>query len=122
MTAAQAIAAFDNEYENDIPQSVKLSWLWQLDGIIYNDLIITHEDAPERQTDEQDGSRELLVPSPYDEIYFWYLRSRAHMQIGEIELYNNALALYSAGYEQYARFYNRTHMPKSESINNYTGW
>ncbi len=123
MTAEEMITAFDSESENDIPKATKLRWLWQLDGTVYNDLISTHEGGQEKQTNKpEDPNRELLVEELYNEMYLWYMRSRMHMQLGEIELYNNALALFQTCYDDYARYYNRTHMPKGESIKNYTGW
>ena len=122
MTAAQAVTIFDRDFENDIPHEDKIRWLWQLDGMIYNDIISTHDDAEEKQTNANDYNRELLAPSPYDDMYIWYLRGRAHMRVGEIDLYNNAFAAYSVTYDEFAKFYNRTHMPKGETIRNYTGW
>lgn len=123
MTAEKMIAVFNSGNENDIAREVKLRWLWQLDGTVYNELISTHEDGRKQQTNRpEDGSRELLVDELYDEVYLWYMRSRMHLQLGEIELYNNALALFQTCYDEYARYYNRTHMPKGETIKNYTGW
>lgn len=62
--------------------------------------------------DENDnGDTELLVPTPYDSVYTYYLQ----MQIDRANndpRYDNSSANFSAAYGSFSNYYNRTHLPK----------
>lgn len=123
MKVWQIIESFDRQLENEIPEEEKIKWLLQLDESFQKELIDTHEGAEERSNDNSsDGERELLVSSPYTDIYLFWLRCKTFLSRGEIELYNNNLAIFTAAKEGFEREYHRTHMPKGTSIKNFTGW
>ena len=123
MKAFQAIEIFDRQFENDIAEEDKMRWLFQLDEGLQNELIATHEGGSKMENDDPgDGERELLVPSPYTDIYLYWLRCKMFLSQGEIDLYNNFLSAYTTVKEEFEREYHRTHMPKGTSIKNYTGW
>lgn len=123
MKVWQIIETFDRRLENEIPEEDKVRWLFQLDESFQKELIDTHEGAEKAEkSDWLDAERELLVPSPYTDIYLYWLHCKTFLSRGEIELYNNYLSIFTAVKEEFERAYHRTHMPKGTSIKNYTGW
>ena len=60
--------------------------------------------------DNDEGDTELLVPTPYDSLYTYYL----HMQIDKAnndQRYDNSAMSFSNAYNSFSAYYNRTHLP-----------
>lgn len=115
MTINEAIARVDDLRPNTMSTSEKIRLLARLDGKIKAEIIDAHEGSEtvmiEPYTDE-DLSRELLVPFPYDDLYVHYLDAYISYALGEFKRYNSAILLYNAGYHDFAAYYRRTHMPR----------
>lgn len=135
MTIREAIDRADTLKPNQYPDELKIQWLSELDNRIYNDLFLTHEDNPyetppsdvpnsntplEDSDDEEtptlsfpytDDSVNLLAESPYDVLYPSYLKAKIDELNEETTRYANSAATYNSQYQDYARWYNRTHMP-----------
>lgn len=115
MTIAEAISTTDAQKPNRFSQKQKLEWLEYLEGQIYRELICTH-DNPEGLKFEPFGAdvdmgRELIAPSPYDEVYTLYLCSKIDFGNQEVQKYNNSKELFNAAYASLYRQWKRTHMP-----------
>lgn len=116
MTIYEAITQFDARQFNTYSQGDKVRWLSKLDNMVKNHIIDTHEGKEDvvfteynEKTDIQNTA--LLVPSPYDEMYFRWLEAQVCYHNGEYDKYNNAIIMFNTDYEQYSAYYNRTHMP-----------
>lgn len=66
-------------------------------------------------TIETDPGTVLLAPFPYDEVYTWWLASKADWQNQEIDKYNNDRTLFNNAYDTLSDWWTRTHMPKQRS-------
>ena len=113
MTVNDIISKVDSLEPNQYTTNDKLAWLNQLDGQIFQELILTHvheEDAeytPHTATDDS-----LLVPFPYgEEVYVNYLKAMIAEANHEIVKYNASMMLYNAAYQRYAGWYNRNVLP-----------
>lgn len=78
MKIREAIETVDRLLPNQYETPDKVRWLSELDGIVYRDIICTHEHEKEPEPFTGYGEdvaleTELLIPWPYDEIYRWYL-------------------------------------------------
>ena len=117
MTIQEAIDRVDMIKPNQFTFEQKLRWLSELDGLIYKELIMTHEHAADPELVEHDASTpaetELLVPFPYTDIYLHYLSSQIDLGNAEIGKYNNNKQLFNNAYLTYSDYYTRTHMPLS---------
>ncbi len=111
MKVAQAIAAADALCPNPYDADSKVDWLHDLDGLIYAQIISTHEDAG-AAPGAYDHNADLIVADPYCTIYADYLTAMIHMYNGEYEAYTNAMMRYNATYTAFSNMYNRTHTPK----------
>lgn len=144
MTIREAIDRADLIKPNQYPDELKMQWLSELDQRIYNDLFLTHEDnpyepsdAPVKPSEEEgveitedeeeslvfpytDDTRVLLAESPYDVLYPSYLKAKVDECQEEITKYMNSSAIYNSQYRDYAKYYNRTHMPVQRRKNVFT--
>ena len=116
MKILEAITKIDTLKPNSYSQDEKIKWLSTLDGVIKTEIIDTHEDGEGIVFNgyESDTSldTELLVPSPYCDVYIRYLEAQIDYANAEYGKYNNSMAMYNSAYSSFERYYNRTHMPK----------
>ena len=103
MTLIEAIDLINALKPNTYTHTDKVKWLSNLDGIIKNEIIDTHEGAEKVTFDgyneDTDLATELLVPAPYESIYRYWLEANIDYANGE-----------------YGRYNNRTHMPNGKKF------
>lgn len=132
MTIGKAIEITDSLKTNKYKRADKVRWLSELDALIWQELITTHE-MPDHGSEEgwvgnyriesvflgypEDvaDDTELLVKFPNDNLYILYLQSKIDFHNAEINKYNNSRQLFNNAYLTYTDWYNRTHMPKQGS-------
>lgn len=114
MTVMGAINQLDAVKPNGYGQKEKIKWLSTLDGIIKTEIIDTHEGADKvsfKGYTDSSLMAELIVQSPYDDIYIKWLEAQIDYANGEYGKYNNSISMYNAAYDAFNKYYNRTHMP-----------
>lgn len=114
MTIAEAISKTDELKPNTYTPENKISWLSNLDARVKSQIIDTHEcNEPIffYGYDKDSQEMELLVPSPYDEMYLRWLEAMIDYHNSDDDRYNNAIILFNNAYEGYKKHYTRTHMP-----------
>ena len=119
MTIGEAIDRIDSLKHNIFTLAEKIAWLSRLDGIVKAEIFDTceGEEVPFAGYDTTtDRSTTLLVGAPHDELYLRYLEAQMDYANGEIDRYNNAIAMYKAAYDSFANHYRRSHMPKKTSF------
>jgi hypothetical protein len=120
MTIIEAINRIDVLKPNTYTQVEKVLWLSNLDGIIKNNIIDTHEGGEgvvfEGYNDTTPLATELLIKAPHDNIYLKWLETWIDYTNGEYAKYNNSAQAYNDAYTAFERYYNRTHMPKGNKI------
>lgn len=116
MTLIEAITKIKAVKPNTFLQQDIIRWLSVLDGIIKKEIIDTHEGGEgvtfNGYNESSDLTVDMLVPAPYDDIYIRWLEAQMDYANGEYNKYNNSVAIYNEAYTNFARYYNRTHMPK----------
>lgn len=119
MTIGEAIAAMDAVRPSAYSRETKIRWLSDLDGQIDAEILKTHEGTAEPfagydgQTPED---RALLTQKPYDKLYPAYLAAMVDYHNGEFSRHNNSLRKFEGAYQEYADWYNRTHLPVGKGI------
>lgn len=120
MTIIETINRIDILKPNTYSPETKTYWLSNLDGIVFEKIIKTHEGAEGKDfngyTVETPIDTVLLIPAPYDDIYLKWLEAQIDYANGEYDKYNNIIVAYNDAYTEFERYYNRTHMPKGKSI------
>lgn len=120
MTIEQVIAQVDKLRRNTYDRKEKIRWLSQVEMRVRHKIIDTHEGAPAEPFAGYDETtpREtvLLVPAPYDELYLRYLEAQMEYYDQQEERYNNAMDLFDAAWLEFAKWYNRNHMPLEQKL------
>lgn len=115
MTINEAIELVDKLKPNQYEHEIKVHWLGKIDGMIFTEIIRTHEHCHVESFhgyDDADPDTELLVKFPYDEdIYNYFLQACIDKENGEMNKYNQSITLFNAAYKAFADHYNRTHTP-----------
>ena len=120
MKIKEAINGIDSLNHTTDTQIAKVQWRSRVDWMVNKHIIDTHEGAEEVSftgyDDMTDLNTELLVPAPHDELYLRWMEAQIHYHNGEYGKYNNAIDMFNTTYEDYKRYYNRTHMPKGKQF------
>jgi hypothetical protein len=117
MTVGEIIAEVDDLKPNTFDVAMKIRWLSQLDGKVYNDVICTHEaDEKTKYHGHEEVSEELLVRDPYTDIYRYYLYAMMDYSNEETERYQNSMLMFNNAYQAFCNYYNRTHKPKAKPL------
>lgn len=120
MTIIEAINRIDVLKPNTYSQVEKVLWLSNLDGIIKNNIIDTHEGGESVDfagyNEATPLATEMLVKAPHDDIYLKWLESWIDYTNGEYAKYNNSAQAYNDAYTAFERHYNKTHMPKGNKM------
>ena len=141
MTIQECIDRADNLYPNQYSEENKVDWLSRLDYRIFTDVILTHEPImpppPEEIRAESTANpldidtdkplpphppefepykvtnmtKELLVPFPFDELYIVYLQMKIDEANKETAQYNTNATFFNHYYDEFAKDYNRKHLP-----------
>ena len=115
MTIKEAIDGINALKPNDYTNEEKISWLSTIDGLIYRNLVKTHENDDGIEfvpyTSETDLDTELIAYEPYCELYLLWLESKIDYYNSEQVKYNNAVTRFNDIYTKFGNDYNRNHMP-----------
>lgn len=115
MLIREAIDRIDSLKHNTFTQGEKVEWLSRLDGLVKAQVIDTHEGGEDvafmPYTERDDMETKLLVPAPFDNVYVLWLEAQIDYYNGEMARYNNSMTMFNTAYENYQRWYNRTHLP-----------
>lgn len=108
-TINQAIEQAMQLRPDAITDSIKCRWLSELDGKIMRETM--HKDTFEGYTFPKDGDKELLVKSPYDNIYELYIIAMSDFFSGEMASYASSAALFEEAYLEFRKNYIRNNLP-----------
>lgn len=112
----------DLKPSNYMPDEL-IEWLDECDRTILFDIVAGHELSAEEaefygafkgHTYDKETETFMLVPPPYDRLYQFYLEMKIDYYNLEIDKYNNSAMLYNEARNDYAKYFNRTHMPVSK--------
>lgn len=114
MTVCEAITLTDGLVHNTYTRAEKLGWLQTLEGIIATEVLTNREGMPEPEIPVFDSNTPddlcLLAQAPFDRMYIHYLAAQIHCCNGELERYNNAIALFHSCFQAFRNDFNRRHM------------
>ena len=113
MTIQQALDKADEMRPNTMSRKLKLSFLNKCEQMVWGEIIMKHFHTPaEAQRPEIDENTDpetaLLIPSPYDDLYWLYLNSEIDYQNQEMDKYNNDRARYEHARQEAADWITRT--------------
>lgn len=91
---------------NPYDTSTKIQWLNELEGDIQSKLLKT---APQEiiQYTEDHLEETLLIPIPYDKVYWMWVCAMIDFANGEYDRYQNTLQMVNDAYDKYAKWFHR---------------
>lgn len=115
MTVIEAINQVDGIKFNSYSQEDKVRWLSNLDakisavleGAYTNPLSLSMAYDP-----NTDMERELLLESPWDEMYIRWMEAMIDYNNAETDSYNRSITLFNNLYNNFMDWYIRRNMPK----------
>lgn len=114
MTINQALETIEKTHPSEHDRDTMIGWLSDLDKRAY-DVMLRHEmDAPvdfDGYNGNTDGDTELLIVSPYDEIYPVYLDMKVSLADRDYPFYNNAAVIFQGMWGDYSSYINRNYVP-----------
>lgn len=116
MTIAEAVNQADKLCPNTtFSMNEKIAWLNRLDKQIKLEIMDAREGAPAfaGYTEKTPNTQELLVPSPYDELYIPYLQSQMLLYTGDFNRYSAVNSVFNTMLASFRNQYNRTHAAKN---------
>lgn len=134
MQIDEIIAQVDSLEPNQYEHVTKVSWLSQLDGKIFSEVILTHDCVPERLAARtlldpdsgapvyppyESGSQELIAGAPYgQDMYCYYLGAMIALNNREIAKYSQQMLMFNNAYQEYVNWYNRSRRPRRPGSGN----
>lgn len=92
-----------NAFEDD----AKLRWINELEGKIQSLIYHTPTEEIIAYKLPVNENKELLVPAPYDKVYWMWLCAMIDFANGEYDKYQNAMVMANDAYSEYAKWYMR---------------
>ena len=110
MTPNKAIEIVDRLKPNTYDDEDKLRWINELEGMVQR--LVLQSDKIDQLAYPEDMSKELLIPSPYDDAYTLFLEAKIDYYNKEIGNYNNSAMMFEAQFSEYRKDYIRNHRAK----------
>ena len=125
MTINRALEIINQTHPSEYDRATLVGWLSDLDKRAY-EMQLKHEGTWaidfSGYTENTDGDTEMLIESPYDEIYPTYLDMKISLSDRDYSFYNNAAVLFETAWQNYTAHINRTHKPIAKTrIFNFKG-
>ena len=116
MTIQAAIDMVDTLKPNMFPHHQKVAWLSDLDGLIWREIILTHEGVkpgPIFDGYDQDTNpgTVLLAPEPYIDVYKHYMAAQMDVSNRETGEYSKDMVLFNNAWQTLCDYWNRKHTP-----------
>lgn len=130
MKISDILAKVDEIKPSQIDDNTKISWLSELDGRIFNTVIMTHKhDLIKTEVEDPETGEitvveeeptftayvtedaQLLLPDTYADVYRHWLYAMMDYSTGETERYNNSMLMFNSKYQEFVNYYNSTNLP-----------
>ena len=105
MKLNEAIQIADKLRDNAIDEAQKLIWINELETKIQS--LILHTAPDDMIVYEQVDDTEMLVPRPFDKVYYLWLAAMIDYGNAEYDKYQNDKAMADAAYSDYAKWFMR---------------
>ena len=116
-TLQEVLTRIDKDKINSQDEPKKTQWINEVNKIVHTRIHCSSEDYQELVFPDS-NTQELVVGTPYDNMYDYYVYSMLDMLNMEFQSYNNYRDLFNKAYEDYHKYYRRNNMPKQIYIKN----
>ena len=107
-TLQQALTRIDAICPNAWDETAKLLWLNECESMIQTRILGTAPEQCITYDADTDRSTKLLVPTPFDRLYVYYVIAMCDYAAHETAHYADSMMLFNAALDEYAKWYQRT--------------
>ena len=114
MTVYECVSYVDEVKPNAFPTNAKIAWLGQLEGRIAAEIFLMAPAELKRfhyRSASEDGSKELLVDPPYDDIYSAYLTAKVDSKNGEYNKLSTAAQAFNRLWDEFSAWIGNMYDP-----------
>ena len=92
-------------------EEMMLTWLSDVEGILFEEVLSGREGAPERFDGygDEDSDTVLFAKDPYSMLYVYYVVAQSYLHVLDLDRYNTYLALYRDAFDEFAGYHARHH-------------
>lgn len=116
MKIIEAINQIDSLKPNAYSTKQKILWLSQLESMVKRQVIDAHQGGEDIVFDgfneNTDTNTVLLMPSPFDISYIYWLEAQIHYAYEDIDMYNAAIQMFNTSFSEFKADYKRHHAAK----------
>ena len=120
MTVQDILAEVDMKYPNDVETAHKWAWITQLEKMLLNECLLTHELTEQEKNqaaaiyamENAHGNYEPIAQPPYQDIYIHYLGMQIALVNVDNDQYENEQTLYNNALLAYKNWFSRNHRAK----------
>lgn len=117
MKAGYVMEAVRQMRDTPFPREMVYDELSRLESMISEEI---HHEGAVSLDPMYDEETELLVPHAYDGMYIHYLCAKLDQMLQEYDSANTEMTVFQGLYDEYAKWYRRTHMPEQGArVRNY---
>lgn len=117
MKIIEAVNQTDSLKPNTFSTKQKILWLSQIDALVKRQVIDAHEGAESVHFSGYDETTDtqtvLIMQSPFDMSYLYWLEAQIHYANEDMDMYNAAMSMFNATYDAFKADYKRNHAAKS---------
>jgi hypothetical protein len=119
MKLGEVLRKVDQLRPNAFTDAEKIDMMNTVEGRVYTDIMSKAEDGlnwtfiPFKEGEEE---RELVVPTPFTDLYFWYMASMIDLYNGDSGRYNDSVVMYNKAWDEYAAYYRENNKPKQTNL------
>ena len=107
MTIETCMHLVDTVMPNNLPETVKLRFLGEIEGKVRVELLGEDPGMVAVLDSSTPVDTELAVPHPYDQLYWLYLLAMMDYVSGDLARYENTATLFNAAYQNYGKWLKR---------------
>ena len=127
MKLREILTTVDQLRPNAYTDAEKIAMLNTIEGRVYTDIFQKAEGFEGEFVPFEEGQeeRELAVPVPFTELYFYHLASRIDFLNGDSGRYNDTMVLLENAWNEFAAYYRANHKPKQTNLTGmipHRGW
>lgn len=114
MTVYECVKFVDEVKPNAFPMNAKIAWLGQLEGRIAAEIFLMAPSELKQfhyRTVTDDGSKELLVDPPFDDIYSAYLTAKVDSKNGEYNKLSTAAQAFNRLWDEFSAWIGNSYSP-----------
>ncbi len=123
MKVSEVIERYKRINEDNIDIDLALSWVKELEMMIYDEIVMSHEGfekyVPEEGSyfDDWGMDSDVIADMPYQSVYTSYIDMQMYQMTKESQNFNAAVNVFQNAYWTFMNAYNRKHMPLQHRCN-----